>query len=179
MKESLSRDTMNYENDTLLLQFRFYPVGIEIEIENRSTEDITINWDQFRMTVNGIDKEIGHAQIRSNKIFLEKLPSLLTPRSYAIDLIVLTENIYTEKRLRKNNVFIKHMYPSISNSQGRKAVANLKGQVSTLFFSTQINNTRRDWAFNFSVDKIRQLPSLEWAWYPSGGRNVSQVGQSK
>ena len=177
MKESSSPKKMVYENDTLFLKFSFRPMGLMIEIKNNFTEDVNVKWDKLNMEVNGLVKEIEHTQVQLNKIFLEKPPSIVTPKSFCSDLIVYAENIYSEKHSKKSKIFLKHIYPARSNSKGRQVVSHLKGQIITLYFATQINNVDRCWVFNFSLDKIKTFPSLTWI-YDMPDKKVSRIFQT-
>jgi len=169
MKESKETQKLSYENDTLLISFNFYSKGIKMDFTNKSDSMIKINWNELKMTENDIEKKVVYIKKDKGKLKVVQSPSVISPRAKVSGLIVYQYNIYYSRKLGKEVMTIKDMYPAQSNNSERKYIEKLVGTKVTLSLPLDINKASRNRIFNFSLDDIqsgRQFGAGEFLLLP-------------
>lgn len=169
MKESKETQKLSYENDTLLISFNFYSKGIKMDFTNKSDSVIKINWNEIRMTENDIEKKAVYIKKDKGKLKVAQSPSVISPKAKFSGLLVYEYNIYYSRKLGKEVLTIKDMYPTQSNNSQRKFVEKLVGTKITLNLPLDINKASHNRIFNFSLDEIqsgRQFGAGEFLLLP-------------
>ena len=155
MKESKEAKKLYYENDTLSISFNFYPKGIRMDFTNKSDSVIKINWNEVRMTENDMAKKIVYIKKERGNLKEVLSPSHISPRAKISGLLVYKYNVYYSRKLGKEVMGIKDMYPTQSRNSERKFVEKLIGTKITLNLSTDINKTSYNKIFNFRLEEIQ------------------------
>ena len=169
MKESKETKRLYYENDTLSMSFNFNPKGIKMDFTNKSDSVIKINWDEIKMTENDIEKKAVCIKKDAGKLKVIQSPSIISPKAKVSGLIVYEHNIYYLKKLGKEVMTIKDMYPAKSINSERKFVEKLVGTKITLDLPLDINKASHNRMFNFSLEEIqsrRQVGAADFLVLP-------------
>ena len=155
MKESKETKKLSYENDTLSISFNFYPKGIKMDFTNKSDSVIQINWSEVKMTENDIEKKIVYVKKDKGNLKVAQSPSLILPKTKVSGLLVYEYNVYYLKKLGKEVIAIKDMYPTQSANNERKFVEKLIGTKITLKLPADINKMSYNKVFNFRLEEIQ------------------------
>ena len=157
MKESKETKKLYYENDTLSISFNFYPKGIKMDLTNKSDSVIKINWDEVKMTENDIEKKVVYIKKDKGNLKVVQSPSVISPKAKVSGLLVYEHNVLYLRKLGKEVMTIKDMYPTQSVNSERKFVEKLAGTKITLNLPTDINRTPYNKIFNFRLEEIQSV----------------------
>ena len=155
MKESKETKKLYYENDTLSVSFNFYPKGIKMDFTNKSDSVIKINWDEVKMTENDIEKKIVYIRKEKGRLKGVQSPSHISPKAKISGLLVYKYNVCYSRKLGKEVMVIKDMYPTQSANSERRFVEKSVGTKITLNLPTDINRISYNKVFNFRLEEIQ------------------------
>jgi hypothetical protein len=154
MKESEKPRKLKYENDTVLIHFRFEHYGPIMEFTNKSGRDIKIHWEKFEMKEEDSVRKIMHVNAADWTNFEElEPPASIAPMQTFSSLIVFADNVSFKWDGR--HMKIKPMYPVNTKNRERNSAEQLAGRRIQLSFPMEINNVIQELTFNFSIDAVK------------------------
>ena len=162
MQESEKPRKLKYENDTVLIDFKFHNYGSELmmEFSNKSDWVIKFDWEKLKMRQEDSVRKIMHLHASDEVDFIQlEPPKSIAPRQTFSDLIVFTDNVFFSKD--GNAMKIKPMYPKSTSNRERKYVEQLVGRRIQLSFPMEINNAIQELTFNFKLDKIKSIRAVD------------------
>lgn len=133
--ESTSMTDLIYENDSIYFRFYIARDFIGVSVKNKCDKTITIIWDESVLAVNGISDKTAIIGERNTS----DIPSSKIPKNTVLEEVKLTQ---------RNKHTLRH-HPAIFSE--KDFISKKDGMPIYLSFPIEVNGTKTEYEFNFSV----------------------------
>ena len=156
MDESTKPRKLFFDNDTISLSFKFQYKGFMVELTNKFDSVIEVKWNEIKMTVDNVEKEIQYIMVNDErKLFIFQPPERISPNGKVTDLITYADHIYYTTEDGVEIINIKDMYPQKTKNKVRDSVEDLKGQRIKFLFNANVNMVPSSWTLNILLKDIK------------------------
>ena len=150
-----SKDLL-YQDDSLIIQFKFDEAAIRFQMQNVSYSDLSIDWNKVSISINGEYFAIRHKDnLYSDSAGDTLVSALIPPFGYVRDIALPRKNIafngekWTEKDL-------------LPTTDGRSPVMQNKilksaGKSVTLLLPIRIGKVQKNYEFEFQVASVSKI----------------------
>ena len=155
-----SRD-MLYQDDSLIIQFKFDEAAIRFQMQNISYSDIRIDWTRASISINGEYFAARHKDnLYSDSAAGLSISALIPPFGYIRDLALPGKNVAFdgEKWVEKDLLPTTDGHSSLVQNKILKSV----GKSITLLLPLQIGKVQKDYEFEFQVASVSKI---QWQDY--------------
>jgi hypothetical protein len=145
---------LKFQDDSIIVQFKFDDAAVQLQLQNISDSNITLDWDKVSLGINNRFYRVRHAStmyvdtVRSNT-------SMMPPLGYLRDLVIPHENIYND-----GDTWVEtDLLPTVDRRSPslQDAIKKNVGQKLSLMLPIQFGSTTRNYVFNFQVDAVKQI----------------------
>lgn len=144
-----------FQDDSIIIQFKFDEAAIRFQLQNISESNLTINWERTSMNLSGRYFSVRH----SDNLYTDSLKFsssvLLPPLGYVRDLIIPRDNIYFDGQ----KWIEEDLLPTVdeNSSAVRELIRQSIGRRIGLLLSLRFEQKERNYEFDFQVDTVRHI----------------------
>ncbi len=135
MQHPVISKTLEYENDTLYIEFAIESKDISFTLLNKTNDGIKINWDEVSFSINGKAMRAVHKETGIMTVNMVQPPTTIPPKSSLEDFLMRSDQI---RYIGKTNPIrvVDELFPTydFGNSSKKKKALQLKGTNITIFF---------------------------------------------
>jgi hypothetical protein len=143
-----------FQDDSIIIQFKFDDAAIQFQIQNISESNITLDWDKASIGISGRYFAIRHANNfygdtnRSSSI-------IMPPLGYLRDVAIPRDNIYDNgDKWVESDLLLTTDHNSLLL---QKSIQKNVGQRISLMLPMMFGSTAKNYKFDFQVDTVKQI----------------------
>lgn len=157
ISEPVLSDRLQYGDDRIFIQFRIDGSFVNFRLQNITTQDLSILWDEIRLVVDGRDSPIKFSG--STKALApeeEWKPTVIPPGSIVIDFLVPAENLqFVEEMWQEQDLFPTR---DMGDERLRSAILECIDKTISIVMPLSIGGQTERYAFEFAVSDIENIP---------------------
>ncbi|HEY4643215.1 MAG TPA: hypothetical protein VIH68_00690 [Bacteroidota bacterium] len=157
ISEPILSDRLQYGDDKIFIQFRIDGSFVNFRLQNITTQDLSILWDEVRLVVDGRDTPIKFSG--STKALApeeEWKPTVVPLGSSVIDFLVPAENLQLIEEVWQE----QDLFPTrdFGDEQLRSAILESIDKTISIVMPLGIGSQTERYAFEFTVTDIENIP---------------------
>jgi hypothetical protein len=151
---------MLYQDDSLIIQFRFDESAIKFQLQNLSESDLSIDWEKTSIGIDNRYSSVRHSSDFYEDTVLRKVSVVIPPVGYVQDVVIPRENVYFDG---EKWVEIVLLPTTDKNSQALKqSILQSVGRTVSLLLPMKFGQTTKEYRFEFAVASVNLLA---WSSY--------------
>ena len=144
-----------HENDKFSISFEIGQKMIGINILNKLTDGIRINWDEVSFSINGQAERAVHKSTGIAKITEVQPPTTIPPKSSLQDFLIPESNVHYSTAFGGTYSF-DNLFPIEEGAKkADKAAAKYKGTKVTIFMPFYIGGKYESYYYDIMIDDVR------------------------
>ncbi|MBF8248543.1 MAG: hypothetical protein HW374_1343 [Bacteroidetes bacterium] len=163
---------MLYQDDSLIIQFRFDESTIKFQLQNLSESDLSIEWEKSSIGVENLFYPVRHSSDFYGDTALRRVSVVLPPMGYIREIMIPRENVYFEG---EKWVEVDLLPTADQNSNALKeSILRSVGYPVSAVLSIKFGQTTKKYRFDFAVASVNLLA---WSSYMPAKRIPSPPPQ--
>lgn len=151
---------MLYQDDSLIIQFRFDESAIKFQLQNLSESDLSIDWEKTSIGIDNRYYSVRHSSDFYGDTVLRKVSVVIPPVGYIQDVVIPRENVYFDGEKWVEVVLLP---TTDQNSQALKqSILRSVGRTVSLLLPMKFGQTIKKYRFEFAVASVNLLA---WSTY--------------
>ncbi len=155
MVQPVRSDDLLFQDEHVIVQFRFDEAAIRFQVQNIARSDMRVNWAKMSIGINGRFFGIRHAETLYSDSAVSGLSELIPPFGYVRDLAIPRTHVFFDgTRWTERDLF-----PTTDGNSAalRDSILHAAGQTVTLIFPVQFGDTEKDYRFDFVVASVNRI----------------------
>jgi hypothetical protein len=152
-----SKKEMLFQDDSLLIQFKFDEAAVRFQMQNISYSNMRIEWNKAALSINGEYFAVRHKDnLYSDTSAAASVSSLIPPFGYVQDIAIPRKNVFYDGEKWTE----KDLLPTTdggSPAMQKKILKNV-GKAVTLLLPIQIGKVQKSYEFEFQVASATKIP---------------------
>ncbi|MCX7985035.1 MAG: hypothetical protein N3A63_09065 [Bacteroidetes bacterium] len=160
MTYPIESEEMLFQDDSIVIQFKFDEAALRFQLQNIAESDIRIAWDKASLSINGQYFSVRHADNLYTDTSLVAYSALIPSMGYIRDLAIPKNNIYFD-----GEQWIElDLLPTVdyNNPNLRTDIVQSVGKPLTFLLPLEFNGVSKNYEFEFQVKEVRQIPWKEY-----------------
>ena len=151
-----------FQDDSIIVQFKFDEAAIRFQLQNTSNVNITINWDRAAISINNKYSPIRHAiNLYGNTASSRSI--IIPPFGYIREIAIPRDNVYND-----GDRWVEvDLLPTIDRNsiELRKSIMKSVGQRVSLLLPITFDKTEKHYVFDFQVESVNRIPWKDYVPY--------------
>jgi len=165
---------MLYQDDSLIIQFRFDESAIKFQLQNLSESDLSIDWEKTSIGIDNRYYSVRHSSDFYGDTVLRKVSVVIPPVGYVQDVVIPRENVYFDGEKWVEVVLLP---TTDKNSQALKqSILQSVGRTVSLLLPMKFGQTTKKYRFEFAVASVNLLA---WSSYVPAKRMLLPPSRPK
>lgn len=151
---------MLYQDDSLIIQFRFDDVAIKFQLQNLSESDLSIDWEKTSIGIEKRFYSVRHSSDFYGDTALRKVSVVIPPVGYIREVMIPREHVYFD-----GDKWVEvDLLPTMDkNSQALKqSILRSVGRSISVILPMRFGQAVKKYQFDFTVASVNLLA---WASY--------------
>jgi len=165
---------MLYQDDSIIIQFRFDEAAIKFQLQNLSESDLSIDWEKTSIGIDNRFSSVRHSSDFYGDTALRKVSVVIPPVGYIREVMIPRENVYFDGEKWVEVVLLP---TTDKNSQALKqSILRSVGRTVSLLLPMKFGQTTKKYRFDFAVASVNLLA---WSSYMPAKRIPPSPSRSK
>ena len=147
--------TLFHENDKFSISFDIQKNMIEVNILNKLTEGIRINWDEVSFSINGQTERAVHKSTGAGRITEVQPPTTIPPKSSLQDYLIPASKVHYSPAFGGSYSFSALFPIDEGAKKADKVAAKYKGTKVTIFIPFYIGGKYESYYYDIMIDDVR------------------------
>ena len=160
---------MLYEDDSLIIQFRFDEAAVRFQLQNLSGSDLSIDWEKTSIGVENRFYSVRHSSDFYGDTLLRNISGIIPPVGYVRELMIPRHHVYFDgSRWVETEIF-----PTTDSNLPamKEAIHRNVGKTVSVALPMKFGQSTKTYRFDFAVASVDQI---EWALYRQPKRSPSR-----
>ncbi len=152
----IASSRLAFEDDSLMIQFRFDDGALQFRIANLSDVQMRIDWSETTIGVSGRYSSVRHSENIYHPEDINMLSRIVPPNGFTVDFVIPRENIqYVGNRWSERDLLLTTDFHS---AQLQERIRGNVGSRVALLMPVLFGHEKRWYTFEFVVTSIRRIP---------------------
>ncbi|MBM2845984.1 MAG: hypothetical protein HW407_1296 [Bacteroidetes bacterium] len=149
-----------FQDDNLIIQFRFDEAAIKLQLQNLSESDLTIEWEKATIGIENRFYSVRHSADFYGDTTLSKVSVLIPPVAYIKEVMIPREHVYFD-----GSKWVEvDLLPTTDKNTSvlKESILRSAGRSISVILPMRFGQTAKKYRFDFAVASVNLLA---WASY--------------
>ncbi len=155
MVKPVRSDDLLFQDDSLVVQFKFDEAAIRFQMQNLARSDLRVNWAKMSIGVNDRFFAVRHSATLYSDSSSSGLSELIPSYGYIRDLAIPQPNVFFDG----NRWSEADLFPTTDGNSPatRDSILHSAGQRVSLILPLQFGSAEKDYRFDFEVAFVNRI----------------------